>query len=76
MHTTEAPTTETTVTISAGNVEYDFADAATPIAELIEMLQVLEREGATHVVGLSGNYRGPRYVKLGLPEWTDDDEFD
>lgn len=62
-------------TMSAGSVEYGKADAEVSIDELIEALEAAKEDGATHVLGLSGNYRGAQYVRLGLPEveWDLDD---
>ena len=64
-------------TISAGSVEYGIADAQVSIEDLIAQLQQAQEEGATHVVGLSGNYRGAQYVKLGEVNLQDDsgDEY-
>lgn len=53
-------------TISAGNVEYDMDAAGVDIDELINALQEAKEDGATHLVGLSGNYRGASYVRLGV----------
>lgn len=52
-------------TIAAGQVEYGVEDAAIDIADLIAQLTQAQADGATHVVGLSGNYRGASYVRLG-----------
>ena len=60
------------VTIYCGKVEYSQSRAAVDIEELIGQLMDLRADGATHVVGLSGNYRGTQYVKLGKPKWKDD----
>lgn len=60
------------VTIDCGQVEYSQNQAAVDIEELIGQLTDLQDQGATHVVGLSGNYRGAQYVKLGEPNWEDD----
>jgi hypothetical protein len=66
---------EVIATLSAGNVEYSHDAAKVSITDLIELLQSAESEGATHVVGLSGNYRGASYVKLGLTYgWLDDED--
>lgn len=54
------------VGISAGNVEYSVEKAAVDIDELIEALEQAKEDGATHVVGFSGNYRGAQYVRLGV----------
>lgn len=56
---------ETTITLSTGNVEYALDEAAVPISELIELLQSAQSEGATHVVGTSGNYRGAQWARIG-----------
>lgn len=61
--------------MEAGSVAYSKDDAALDIDELIEALKEAKRDGATQVVGLSGNYRGAKYVILGLPE-VDDNEYD
>lgn len=58
---------KTYVFMSAGSVEYSEAEAELSIDELIEALEEAKEEGATHVVGLSGNYRGAQYVRLSLP---------
>lgn len=66
-------TRETTVGISAGSVEYSLDSAAVDIDELISMLEEAKEDGATHVVGFSGNYRGAQYVRLGTSfDWLDD----
>lgn len=65
---------ETTVTISAGNVEYSLDEAAVPIQEMIDVLESAKEDGATHVVGTSGNYRGAQWVRLGLDcSWADEE---
>lgn len=67
---------ENTITLSAGNVEYSLAEAAVDINELIELLESARDEGATHVVGTSGNYRGAQWVKLGrMYDWASDQGF-
>lgn len=64
---------ETTIGISAGSVEYSMDEAAMEIDEMIAMLESAKEEGATHVVGFSGNYRGAQYVRLGSHyDWLDD----
>ena len=55
---------ELTVTIDAGSVEYSLDEAAMPIDDLIELLEQAKEEGATHVVGASGNYRGAQWVRF------------
>lgn len=65
---------EGTITLSAGNVEYDLGEAATPIQDLIDLLESAKSEGATHVVGTSGNYRGAQWVRLGsMYDWATDE---
>lgn len=54
-------------TINSGAVEYSKQDAEISIDEMIEALQTAKEEGATHVLGMSGNYRGAQYVRLSLP---------
>jgi len=66
-------------TLSAGSVEYSRSEAEVDIDELIRDLEQCKEDGATHVLGLSGNYRGAQYVRLGTPEldeddWSDEDE--
>jgi hypothetical protein len=62
-------------TISAGNVEYSADEAAVDIDVLIAQLQEAKEDGATHVVGLSGNYRGAQYVRLGRVDIADPEDF-
>lgn len=62
-------------TISAGNVEYAVEAAAVPIQDLIDQLLEAQADGATHIVGLSGNYRGASYVRLGRAEIADAEDF-
>lgn len=65
------------VGISAGNVEYSVDEAAVTIDEMIQMLEQAKEDGATHVVGFSGNYRGAQYVRLGTEvEFLESDEDD
>jgi len=65
---------ENTITLNAGNVEYSLEEAAMPIADMIELLESAKSEGATHVVGASGNYRGAQWVRLGtMYGWADED---
>ena len=64
-----------TIGIAAGSVEYSVEAAAVEIDELIAALEEAKEEGATHVVGFSGNYRGAKYVRLSThTEWLDDEE--
>lgn len=62
--------------ISAGSVEYSRESAEVDIDELIEALEQAKADGATHIVGYSGNYRGAQYVRLGTDFHPDDDEVD
>ena len=63
-------------TIPAGSVEYSREEAQVEIDDLIAQLEQAKEDGATHVVGLSGNYRGAQYVRLGEVEveWPDDED--
>ena len=63
--TTTADTDKIYAMIDAGSVEYSRKDAEVSIQELIAQLQQAEADGVTHVLGLSGNHRGARYVRLG-----------
>lgn len=61
-----------TVTLYAGDVFYDVNEAAVSIDNLIQMLEYAKEDGATHIVLLSGNYRGPRYLGLSLDfDWLE-----
>lgn len=60
--------------ISAGSVEYSKEDAEVSIDEFIGALEQAKEDGATHVLGLSGNYRGAKYVRLGEAELEYEDE--
>lgn len=63
-------------TLSAGSVEYSKDKAAVEIDEMIAALEQAKEDGATHVVGLSGNYRGAQYVRLSTNvdiEWDEED---
>lgn len=64
------------VTIPAGSVEYSKAKARVDIDEMIEQLQQAKADGATHVLGLSGNYRGAQWVRLGDIEIDDEETED
>lgn len=58
------------VAITSGSVTYSLIEAAVEIDEMISALIKAKDDGATHVVGLSGNHRGARYVYLDTePEW-------
>ena len=52
-------------TLDTTGAEYSIDDAAVDIDELIAQLEEAKEDGATKVVGLTGNYRGARFVKLG-----------
>lgn len=54
--------------VDTGSVEYSRTDAEISIDEMIKALEQAKEDGATHVLGLSGNYRGAKYVRLSLPE--------
>lgn len=58
--------------MDAGSVEYSREDARIDIDELIAELEQLKEDGVTHVIGLSGNYRGAEYVRLGMPVADDE----
>lgn len=61
------------ITVGAGNVEYSAEEAAVKIDDVIEMLESAKSEGATHLVLLSGNYRGAQYVRPQHGyDWLDD----
>jgi hypothetical protein len=62
-------------TIAAGSVEYDKDEAAVEIDELISRLEAAKLDGATHVVGLSGNYRGAKWVRIGEVDLDEDYDF-
>lgn len=61
--------------MGAGYVEYNKGEAEVDINDLIAALEEVRDEGATHVIGLSGNYRGAQYVRLGMPIIDDDEEW-
>lgn len=63
-------------TISAGSVEYSKDEAEVDIDEFIAALVQAKEDGATHVLGLSGNYRGAQYVRLGEVEVEFDESED
>lgn len=62
------------VGIAAGSVEYSKEAAEISIDDFIAALEEAREDGATHVIGYSGNYRGAAYVRLGEPRF-DEDEF-
>lgn len=57
---------KTYVTIYAGSVSYDREEAALDIDDFIAQLEDAKDDGATHVLGLSGNHRGAKYVCLDI----------
>ena len=63
-------------TIPAGSVEYSKSKARVDIDEFIADLQQAKEDGATHVLGLSGNYRGAQWVRLGDIEIDDEETED
>lgn len=50
--------------INAGMVCYGKDEASVEIGELIEALEEAREDGVTHIVGLSGNYRGAQWTRL------------
>lgn len=63
------------ITIDSADVEYGLDKAVVSIQEVIDMLEDAKSFGATHVVGLSGNYRGAQYVRPATDyEFLDNDE--
>lgn len=63
------------IALDAGSVDYSAEDCAIPIDDMIEMLEGAKEEGATSVVFLSGNHRGPQYAHAPKHyEWLDDVE--
>jgi hypothetical protein len=60
--------------IPAGSVEYSKDEAEVKIDDLIRALERCKEDGATHVIGASGNWRGAQYVRLGEPEIDFDEE--
>lgn len=69
-------------TVPAGSVEYSKTAAAVGIDDFIRAMERARDDGATHVLGLSGNYRGAQYVRLAIDDVdfedadSDDDEED
>ncbi len=62
--------------IYAGDVEYSKDKAAVDIDEMIEALEAAKKDGITKFVGLSGNYRGPRYLKIHpCVEYEEEEEY-
>ena len=66
----------TYATIATGSAEYNKETASVEIDAFIAALEEAKEDGATHVVGLSGNYRGAQYVLLSLPAIDDYDGED
>lgn len=61
------------VTVYAGSAEYSVDKAAASIDILIDMLENAKEDGATHVVFLSGNYRGAQYLGIDCSyDWLED----
>lgn len=56
------------VEIAVGGAEYNRSEAELDIDEFIQALVEAKEDGAIKVVGLSGNCRGAKYVRLSLPE--------
>lgn len=64
---------QNTVTVNAGNVEYSPEDAAVTIEDALSLLEAAKSEGATHIVFLSGNYRGAQYLRVSSQyNWLED----
>lgn len=59
---------DTTIALAGGGVEYDVKEAAVEIEALIQSLEEAKEDGATHVVMLSGNYRGAQWASV-QSEW-------
>ncbi len=55
---------EKIVTVYAGGAVYNVEDAKYDLEEFIYILQDYFKDGYTSVVGLSGNYRGAKFVNL------------
>lgn len=55
-------------------VEYNRDKAEVDIEDLIDELMELKDQGVEKIVGLTGNYRGARYIKLGMPYQDEEDE--
>lgn len=55
---------ETTAVLAGGGVEYDIAEAAIEIDELIATLEAMKEDGVEHVVMSSGNYRGAQWASI------------
>ena len=67
---------EKIVTVYAGGAVYNVEDAKYDLEEFIYILQEYLKKGYTSVVGLSGNYRGARYVALrDISDLEDDDRY-
>ena len=63
-----------TVTVGMGEVVYSVAEARVSLQHVRAMLNAAEEEGATHVVFLSGNYRGAQYLQPNhYYDWLEDE---
>lgn len=61
------------VTLDTGDVEYSVEKAVMLIDDMIELMENAKEEGATHLVFLSGNYRGAQYLAAPrMYDWLDD----
>lgn len=60
--------------ISSGSSEYSAEAARIPIDDFIQALQSAKEDGATYVIGTSGNYRGAPFVRLGEPAFDPNPE--
>lgn len=61
------------IALDTGSVEHSLKDAVISIDEMIGMMEAAKSEGAEHVVFLSGNHRGARYVRAPYRyEWLED----
>lgn len=68
-------TTKNTGILRGGDAEYDLAEAAVSIDELIETLQNMKDNGLENVVLSSGNYRGAKWASLKADwSWADDED--
>lgn len=63
--------------MNAANAEYGIEDAVIPLDDLLAVLQDAKAEGATHIVGYTGNYRGAKYAKFATTyDFLDDEDED
>lgn len=56
-------TTDNTIMLDTGGVEYSLEDAVISIQDLIDALEEAQENGAEYVTMSSGNSRGARYMK-------------